>query len=91
VITDNHLQELLEPHSIYQRLAGSDFERKSRYQKLFSNYVDRDCLRYIRESLNRELVTDNSRFIDDIEKQTNRKIRLGKAGRPKHKFGIQEH
>ena len=61
-------------------------ERHQAYRGLFRDQLDSARLQEIRESLNQCRVLGGERFKDEIEAVLSRRVRPGKAGRPKAKM-----
>jgi putative transposase len=74
---------LVTPHEVYVALDDGGEERRAVYRGLFSQHVDGEMLRSIRITLNRELVMGTEKFKDRIERQLARRVKPGKAGRPR--------
>jgi putative transposase len=76
---------LITDHPAYLALGHTDEERHEAYRGLFRDQVDPARLQEIRESLNQCRVLGSERFKDEIEAVLSRRVRPGKAGRPKTK------
>ena len=74
---------LVIEHGNYQALGSSRTERCDAYRKLFRDLVDNEMIDAIRRSINEELVLGSDNFKDRIETMSQRRTRLGKAGRPR--------
>lgn len=77
-----HANDLVHPHSVYLAIDQNDNERQRIYRELFRDELGKELIHNIRESLRHELVLGGSRFKDQIEQESQRQTRLGKAGRP---------
>ncbi len=75
--------ELIKPHSRYLALGESPQVRQATYRALFNTHVGEQSLSEIRESLNQCRVLGREIFKDQIEQALARRVRPGKAGRPK--------
>ena len=75
---------VLSAHDEYRRLGRSEFERQAAYRELFRHQLDPGVIDEIREAMNHDLVVGTSRFKDEIEATTKRKVRMGLPGRPKN-------
>jgi putative transposase len=75
-------------HAEYTALGGSLAARCEAYRELFRVDLDAEVLREIRNNLNRYRALGSERFKDAIEAALPRKIRPGKAGRPRKKTNI---
>ena len=73
----------ITPHPLYLALSENSNERLYYYRGLFANTLNYKQLHDIRDALNQELILGNSRFKEQIETMTNRRVELGKTGRPK--------
>lgn len=74
---------LLGPHPLYLGLGATPDERCLAYRALFRDALGVEDLHRIRLALNQELVYGNDRFKAQIEALTTRRVRPGKAGRPR--------
>jgi len=70
-------------HPVYMNLADEPEERLYLYRELFSSAINYDQLHDIRAALNQELILGDSRFREQIETMTQRRVEPGKPGRPK--------
>ena len=71
------------PHPEYLALGMTPTERQERYSSLFVDYVERfDFLKEIRDSTNKGLAFGQTKFKDEIEKLTGRRLKPKKRGRP---------
>jgi putative transposase len=71
-------------HPLYVALGKDAKERALAYQALFSHQIDDDDdLKLIRSEANRSGVLGGERFKDEIEAALARRVRPGKAGRPR--------
>ena len=75
--------ELIKSHSQYLALGDTPQVRQATYRALFDTHVGEQSLSEIRESLNQCRVLGSEIFKDQIEHTLARRIRPGKAGRPK--------
>jgi len=73
----------LTEHDEYRRLGRTDTERRAAYRELFRHQLDPGMIDQIREATNHELVVGTSRFKDEIEAMTKRRVRMGLPGRPR--------
>lgn len=71
---------LLTPHPLYDSLGNDDDARKQAYRALFSNDIDKQTLKSIRDSTNKGWVLGNSRFSAQISEQLNRRPQPLKQG-----------
>ena len=76
---------LITDHRAYLALGGTTEERHQAYRELLRDQLDPARLQEIRESVNRCRVLGSERFKDEIEAALLRRVRPGKAGRPKRK------
>ena len=72
-------------HDLYQCQATDALGRRQNYRELFTNGLDNELIHEIRQTVNSCLVLGNDRFKDEIERQLKRRVRPGKAGRPRRK------
>lgn len=71
-------------HPLYVALGKDAKERALAYQTLFSHQIDDDDdLKLIRSEANRSGVLGGEQFKDEIEAALARRVRPGKAGRPR--------
>ena len=61
---------LIEPHSLYQSLAGTAKAWHDAYRELFRNHLDAEQVHLTREALNQELVIGRDDFKLKIEQMT---------------------
>jgi len=73
---------LCTPHTIYTSLAKDKPSRLVRYRSLFKNHVKADLLADIRTTLNKGMALGSSKFKEEVERLTNRRVTEGKRGRP---------
>lgn len=83
-----HIREvpnsLIVDHPLYVALGKDAKERALAYRELFRDQIDdEDDLRMIRSEANRSGVLGGERFKDGIEATLDRRVRPGKAGRPR--------
>lgn len=77
---------LITDHAVYLALGSTNEERRQAYCRLLRDHLDPARLQEIRESLNQCRVLGSERFKDQIEAILSRRVRPGKAGRPKTKL-----
>lgn len=76
---------VITDHTGYLTLADNTSARQAAYRELFQDRLSRDTLTEIRDSLNQCRVLGRERFKDEIEAVLKRRVRPGKAGRPRKK------
>ncbi len=74
---------LIEPHSTYLGLAGSDERRRSAYRSLFEQPLAGETVEEIRGATNRGLPLGSEVFKQKLESSFGCKVRYCKQGRPK--------
>ncbi|MBI3545388.1 MAG: transposase [Gammaproteobacteria bacterium] len=74
---------LITDHAQYLALGRTACERQAVYAKLFCKPLEEATLAQVRAAIHQCLVLGNERFKDQIELALARKVRPGKAGRPK--------
>lgn len=74
---------LLVQHEQYLALGLDDNARQQAYRELFDSQLSAKDLTEIRDSLNQCRIWGSEHFKDQIEKSLSRRVRPGKAGRPK--------
>ncbi len=79
---------MVTEHAKYTALGGSLAARREAYRGLFRVDLDAEVLGEIRDSLNQCQALGSERFKDAIEAALHRKVRPGKAGRPRKKTNI---
>ncbi len=79
--------DLVQSHERCQSLGNTPAARKAGYRKLFEDALDRPLIDTIRSVTNACQVLGNDRFIYQIEKMLERRVRAGKPGRPKTSAG----
>ena len=70
-------------HELYRALGRTPQERQSAYRALFQGTLDEGELQDLRSTLNQCRVLGTERFKDTIERVLLRRVRSGKAGRPR--------
>lgn len=75
--------ELCTPHPEYMKLGETKKLRLENYQSLFTHQIDEQLLEDIRQNTNKGMALGNSRFKEEIEKLTGRRLKPLKAGRRK--------
>ena len=73
---------MLDKDPVYVGLATTDHERLRRYQELLGEGVSMTEKRFIDESVNRNQLTGNHRFIDEIEHRIGLRVERRGRGRP---------
>ncbi len=74
---------LVHPHAIYEQLGHTEDQRCAAYRRMFVDALESPVLERIRDTTNACQVLGNDRFIAQIETMLGRRVRAGKAGRPK--------
>jgi putative transposase len=74
--------ELCTPHDCYLALGRDAAQRQANYRELFQSHVDGELLESIRLAVNKGFVFGNSRFAEEIEYLTGRRMAASKVGRP---------
>lgn len=80
---------LRTPHPEYLAL-GDDESRVANYRALFRAHVEEDLAAEIRDVTDRELALGASRFVEEMERLTGRRLRPGRMGRPPGKERARE-
>jgi putative transposase len=70
-------------HALYLALGNTPQERQQAYQVLCQGQLDADLLQEIRATLQQGRILGTERFKDSIEAALARRVRPGKAGRPR--------
>ncbi len=76
-------QELLDRDDCYLGLASSEDERIKRYKRYVRNGVSDQELSFLRESLKRNQLTGDLRFVDEIETRIGIRVEAKTRGRPR--------
>lgn len=83
----HHVGERVDPlvtdHARYLALGQIAAQRYAAYRDLFRVHIDPEAIAKIRETANRCSVLGTERFKDQIEQALSRRVRQGKAGRPR--------
>ncbi len=74
---------VVEDHALYIALGSTPQERHRAYRELCQQYLDAQVLEEIRTTVHQSRVLGTERFKDAIETALSRRVRLGKAGRPR--------
>lgn len=89
---NHHIGKRLDPlvseHWLYLALGRTAGERHTAYRDLFRVHIDASAISTIRETTNRGLVLGTEGFKDKIEQAISRRVRLGKAGRPRKVIAV---
>jgi len=75
--------DLINHHSLYQSLGGTETAREVAYRELFRHELESDEIDKIRKSANGNFALGNKRFEEEISKMLGRRVSRGKAGRPR--------
>jgi putative transposase len=67
---------------LYLVLGNDKLQREIAYRDLFKPHIDGPMIEDIRNSINRGLALRSSKFKDEIEFLTGRRMNQGKRGRP---------
>ncbi len=81
------VDEIITPPPQYNALGATAEARQAAYRNLFNAQIEPRSLALIRDSLNQCRVYGSDKFKDQIEFALSRRVRPGKAGRPKKKKG----
>lgn len=73
---------LIEEHSLYRDLGGSQAERQSAFRALFAEALDTDTLERIRCTTNQGWALGSDDFLEKAATQLGRTVRPPKRGRP---------
>lgn len=74
---------LIIPHPEYRALGSDAQHQADAYRELFRYQLEPSLIDEMRKSLNHELVVGSSRFKEEIEVMTRRRVTLGTPGRPR--------
>jgi len=74
---------VISAHAEYVALGNDDSTRQAAYRELFRQHLEPKMVDEIRTSLNQCRVYGSERFKDEIELTLQRRVRPGKAGRPR--------
>lgn len=75
-------QDLLDCDQVYLGLAKDDHERHERYKKYLFDGTSKKELEILRESIKRNQLTGDTRFIDEIENRIGIRVEKRGRGRP---------
>jgi len=78
-----HPDPVVTDHALYLALGNTPQERQQACQALFQGQIYADLLQEIRTTLQQGRVLGTERFQDSIEAVLERRVRPGKAGRPR--------
>lgn len=83
----HHVGERVDPlltdHARYLALGRAAAQRQAAYRELFRVHIDPSAILTIRDAANRCSVLGTEDFKDQIEQALSRRVRNGKAGRPR--------
>jgi putative transposase len=74
--------KLVTPHPLYWELGNTPFAREAAYGALVSAGVSEDKQRALTDSTIRGWALGDPAYVEDLQKRTERRVSLGKAGRP---------
>ena len=74
---------VISSHDEYRQLGRIEPERQAAYRELLRYQLDPGVIDELREATSHELVVGTSRFKDEIEAMTKRRMRLGRPSRPR--------
>lgn len=83
-----HNDSLISDHAQYLALGRTAAERQAAYRDLFRTHLDEPMLSTIRTTTNQCLILGSERFKDQIEQALSRRVRPGKAGRPRKEISV---
>lgn len=75
---------LVTPHALYWELGNTPFAREAAYGELVSQGISQDQQKALTDSVLKGWALGDQRFLDQIQRQTSRRLRPDKAGRPRH-------
>ena len=73
---------LVEPHPLYLALGGDPAERQAAYRVLFHDELDPGLVEAIRSATNGNFALGDSRFAEDVSRESGQRATPGKSGRP---------
>lgn len=73
---------LITEHPVYRQLGATAAERRSAYLGLFEATLDARTLARIRDAINTDSAFGSELFLDQVEEQLGRSVRLPTRGRP---------
>lgn len=82
-------QELLDYEGEYLSLGRSDDERKQRYVGFLETGISSSEQKFIQDSVNRNQLTGNNRFVDEIESRICLRVERRGRGRPRHENNLE--
>lgn len=75
---------MLDEDACYLGLGSSALERNARYRAFVKARISKAEQKFIADSVNRNQLTGNNRFIDEIEQRVGIRIERRGRGRPKN-------
>lgn len=78
---------LVTDHPLYWALGNTPFEREAAYKRLVEHGVNEEDVRALTEATLKGWALGSEKFKLKLEKQTDRRVRQAKRGRPKQKLG----
>jgi len=82
------LDALVSEHASFLGLGATAAQRHVAYRELFREHIDPLSISTIRDTVNRCLVLGTEGFKDQIELVLSRRVRHGKAGRPRKEIAV---
>lgn len=79
---------VIREHAQYVALGRTPTQRYAAYRDLFRMHLDPAAILSIRQTTNQCLVLGTERFKDEVEQLLSRRVRHGKAGRPKKAIAL---
>ncbi len=76
--------ELITPHMIYEQLGFDSQNKKTAYRELFRYQLEPKMVDEIRQATNGNYVLGDTRFAREISDALGRRVKPGRAGRPRN-------
>ena len=77
-----HADRIITPHSLFWALGNTPFARESAYGELVNAGISRIQEEAITQSVLSGWALGSEKFVTDLQKHTERRIRIARAGRP---------
>ena len=82
----HHVDTIVTPHDLYWQLGNTPFAREARYAELVNHGLSQRQHAELLESVLKGWPLGEARFVENLQKQTVRRVVRRSAGRPRSKL-----
>ena len=82
----HHIDKIVVPHNVYWQLGNTPFAREARYAELIAHGLSQKQQAELTESVLKGWPLGETQFVDDLQKQTVRRVVRLQAGRPRSRL-----